>query len=100
MSGRASRPAWRAGLCALVAGVLLAGCSPSLPDPESPGAQVLQRRCQGCHAPPAPASMTLAMWQMQLERMHGLFTQLGRPWLDAGEEAALGDYLRAHAGTQ
>jgi hypothetical protein len=78
----------------------LVGCAAPLPDPESPGAQVLQRRCAGCHAIPAPNSMTLAMWEMQLERMRGLFAQRGMPWLSTEESAALDSYLRAQSGHQ
>ena len=78
----------------------LAGCTTPLPDPESPGAQVLSHRCGGCHSVPAPGSMTIAMWQMQLERMRGVFAQKGIPWLSADENAALQDYLLAHTGPQ
>lgn len=87
--------AWR-----LVALAALAGCSAALPDPESPGAQILQRRCQGCHAVPSPASMTIAMWDVQLDRMRGVFSQRGLPWLSADDERILHAYLQANAGTQ
>lgn len=80
--------------------VLVAGCAAPLPDADSPGAKVLQQRCTACHAIPAPGSMTLAMWQMQLDRMHQLFNQLGKPWLSADEESALQEYLRTHSGKQ
>ena len=43
--------------------------------------------------------MTIAMWEVQLERMRGLFARRGLPWLAPGEERALLDYLTAHAGT-
>ncbi|TMA37722.1 MAG: hypothetical protein E6J79_09720 [Deltaproteobacteria bacterium] len=75
------------------------GCGPALPDPDTPGAVVLRTRCTGCHGLNAPGSMTFPMWQVQLERMRGLFAQRGLPWLDAREERALLDYLAAHAGT-
>ena len=80
--------------------LVVAGCGAPLPDPESPGAQVLQRRCAGCHNVPPPGSMTPAMWQTQLERMRALFAQRGMPWLTADEDAALQAYLGTHAGRQ
>jgi hypothetical protein len=43
--------------------------------------------------------MTFPMWQVQIERMHGLFAQRGLPWLSAHEERELLDYLASHAGT-
>ena len=79
----------------------LAGCvAAPLPDPDSPGAQVLTHRCASCHSVPSPGSMTMAMWQMQLERMRGLFAQRGMPWLSTEEDTALQAYLRAHSGQQ
>ena len=78
--------------------LLLAGCGTALPDPESPGAQVLRTRCGGCHRVYAPQTMTLEMWKLQLARMRGLFTQRGLPWLTPEEERLLLDYLGAHAG--
>ena len=44
--------------------------------------------------------MTIAMWDVQLDRMQRLFAQRGIPWLTADEERALRDYLGRHAGTQ
>ena len=79
--------------------VAVLGCGPALPDPDTPGAAVLRARCTGCHGLYAPGSMTFPMWQVQIERMRGLFAQRGLPWLDAREERALLDYLAAHAGT-
>jgi len=43
--------------------------------------------------------MTLEMWKVQIARMHEEFARRGVPWLAADEEAALLDYLTAHAGT-
>ena len=83
----------------LGAALLAAGCGPALPDPETPGAVVLQRRCTGCHGLSAPGSMTLAMWEVQLGRMQGEFARRGLPWLTADEERALREYLTTHAGT-
>ena len=85
-------------LTALAVLAPLVGCGPSLPDPESPGARVLRERCGGCHRLYAPGSMTAEMWRVQVARMQQEFTRRGLPWLDAGEEHTLLDYLAAHAG--
>ena len=42
--------------------------------------------------------MTIAMWEVQLERMRDLFARRGIPWLMPAEEQALREYLAAHAG--
>lgn len=96
----------RRDLLTRVAGVLagslllgVAGCGPSLPDPESPGARVLTARCGGCHRIYPPQTMTIEMWRYQLGRMHALFAERGIPWLAPGDERALQDYLATHAGT-
>ncbi len=85
---------------ALLGGALLlaAGCGPSLPDPESPGARVLASRCGGCHRVYAPGTMTADMWRFQLDRMHQLFAQRGLPWLAPADEQALLEYVTSHAG--
>jgi Dihaem cytochrome c len=59
---------------------------------------VLRERCAGCHRVYAPGSMTLAMWQVQVQRMRGEFARRGMPWLKPDEERALLGYLAAHAG--
>jgi len=82
-------------------GVLAVGaCGPDLPEPTSPGAQVMLTRCGGCHDVYAPRSMTIAMWDVQLDRMRRLYAQRGYPWLSAEEERVLHEYLVKHAGTQ
>jgi hypothetical protein len=75
-----------------------AGCGPALPDEQSAGAHVLRERCVGCHRLYPPGSMTAEMWKFQVERMRPEFTRRGLPWLTPAEEAALLDYLVAHAG--
>jgi len=84
----------------LIGALGLGACGPDLPEPTSPGAQVLATRCGGCHTVHAPASMTIAMWDVQLERMRRLFRQRGYPWLAPEEERLLRGYLAKHAGTQ
>ncbi|MFN8543908.1 MAG: hypothetical protein U0807_06860 [Candidatus Binatia bacterium] len=80
--------------------LLAAGCGASPPEPESPGAVVLQQRCGGCHPVYAPGSMTIAMWEVKLEAMRRLFAQQQIPWLTEDEERTLVAYLRRHAGEQ
>lgn len=79
--------------------MLAPACGTTLPESDAPGAAVLRQRCGGCHGLYAPGSMTLEMWKVQLDRMHRLFAERGLPWLTNGEEQALLDYLRRHAGT-
>ena len=79
--------------------LVLAGCGPSLPDPDSAGAVVLRQRCSACHPVYAPGSMTFEMWKVKVADMRERFAQRGFPWLTADEERTLLDYLRSHAGT-
>lgn len=80
--------------------LLAAACAAELPEPDSVGATLLRERCGGCHAAPAPRSMTIVMWEMQIDRKRALFAREGLAWFTPGEAAALRAYLRAHAGTQ
>ena len=80
----------------LLAAVWLAGCR-SLPDPESPGAQVFAQRCGECHRAYQPGSMTWPMWEYQMGRMKLLFGQLRKPWLTLEEERLVTEYLQRHA---
>lgn len=103
-----SRPASRTGAATarirfqpwaiVLAVTALAACGPNLPEPESTGARVLAQRCGGCHRVYAPGTMTVAMWDYQLERMRGLFAQRGLAWLPPAEEEALRSYLDRWAG--
>lgn len=76
----------------------LSACSQPLPEPESAGARIFMTRCGACHRLYAPQTMTPAMWDMQLEKMHRLFTERGIPWLTPDDERTLVAYLHAHAG--
>jgi len=90
----------RTALLALASGLAIGGCGPSLPEPESTGARIFTARCGACHRLYAPQTMTPAMWDMQLEKMHRLFDERGIPWLSPEEERTLVTYLHAHAGHQ
>jgi hypothetical protein len=87
-------------LGALALAGALAGCGGGdggIPDATSPGAQVLLTRCGVCHRIHSPGSMTFAMWEYQLQRMHGIFEQRGVPWLTPEQEQQLRAYLATHA---
>ncbi len=88
--GRVARRA-----CALLL-VLGAACAPALPDPESPGAELYRTRCGGCHRLYAPATLTAAMWEMQLERMDREMARRGVRPLDTAERDTVLRYLQAH----
>lgn len=85
-------------VAARLAVVLVGGCGPALPEPHSAGARVLAERCAGCHRTYAPGTLTLAMWEYQLERMRLIYAQRGLPWLAPAEERALREYLARYAG--
>jgi cytochrome c5 len=89
------RPRW---LLALAAAVCIAGCSPKLPEPESPGAKLYAARCNSCHRVFAPSSLKFAMWKVQVERMQGEIVRHGLPPLTPDERDLLLDYLKRHSG--
>jgi len=73
------------------------GCSPDLPERESPAARLYAERCNGCHKLHAPGSMTAAMWDMQVERMQGELVRRGIPPLTNDERAMVLNYLHRHS---
>ena len=81
----------------LVSSLLLAGCDASLPDPESQGAKLYERRCTGCHRLYAPGVLSAEMWKVTVARMQGEFSRRGLPILTAEEQATLLDYLDRHS---
>lgn len=74
-----------------------AGCARTLPDPDSPGAQLYQARCGTCHPLHEPRSLTAAMWEIQVQKMRETMRRRGARPLTEHEEALLLSYLRAHA---
>lgn len=75
----------------------LMGCNASLPDPESPAAQLYQKRCSTCHRLYAPSILTTDMWQYMLERMEIEMQRRGVPQPTPAERALLLDYLQKHS---
>gem|GEM_PF-364549 len=93
-----------AAVPAAVAGVFVvtvaaaSGCSRPLPEEGSAVANLYVERCStGCHRPHQPGSMTVAMWQLQFERMQPVIARAGRPPLTAGERAEILAYLERNA---
>lgn len=81
-------------IATLVLGI--AGCNASLPEPESPAAQVYQQRCSGCHRLYAPQVLTAEMWKVMVTRMEQEFQRRGLPPLQAEERQMILDYLQKH----
>jgi hypothetical protein len=73
------------------------GCNTSLPEPESPAAQLYQRRCSGCHRLYAPGVLTAEMWKFMLARMDQEFQRRSLPPLPAAERQTILDYLEKHS---
>jgi hypothetical protein len=82
----------------LLALVGVVGCDASLPEPESPAAQLYQKRCSGCHRLYAPSILTSDMWQFMLNRMDNEMQRRGLSPPTPEERATLLEYLRKHAG--
>ena len=88
--------------CLLFTSLLLAGCQKSQPLPEQ-GTYVQQlyaNRCGACHRPYSPASMTAAMWEVQVEAMRAKIAQAGQPPLSPDEHLTILDYLKRNSGGQ
>lgn len=82
---------------AIAALIGLAACNPSLPEPESPGAQLYVERCSSCHRLHAPGVITIASWDVILERMQREMRMRGVAPLSADETRILREYLDKHA---
>jgi mono/diheme cytochrome c family protein len=82
--------------------LFLAGCQKSKPLPEQGtyAQQLYAERCGACHRPYSPASMTAAMWEVQVEGMRSKIAQAGLPALSPEQHQAILDYLKRHAGKQ
>lgn len=93
------RRLWRGGLAALAGLVAAAaGCSRPLPEEGSEAANLYVARCAGtCHRPYQPASMTAAMWQLQVARMLPVIVRAGLPPVSARERDTLLAYLERNA---
>lgn len=86
---------------ALLAGLMAVGaaaCSPKLPEPDSPAAQLYAQRCDTCHRVFAPSTLKYEMWKIQVDRMQGEMARRGLPPLTPQERTMLLDYLKRNSG--
>ncbi len=79
--------------------LLLAGCAPELPEPESEGARLYVRYCSGsgCHDPIPPQTDSIGYWNNQYERMLGTMQRAGRALPNSTEDAAIRAYIEKYA---
>jgi hypothetical protein len=80
----------------------LPGCQKPKPLPEQGtyAQQLYAQRCGACHRPYSPASMTAAMWEVQVEAMRSKIAQAGQPPLTLKQHLTILDYLKRNAGGQ
>jgi hypothetical protein len=78
--------------------VILVGCDHALPEEGSPAALLYGSRCGSCHQAYAPRSLTVAMWELQIDAMRTKITAAGQPPLTPAENQTILDYLRRNAG--
>lgn len=76
----------------------VSACSPNLPEPDSPAAQLYQQRCNSCHRVFSPSTLKYEMWRVQVDRMQGEMARRGLPPLTDDERTLLLDYLKRHSG--
>jgi Dihaem cytochrome c len=76
------------------------GCAKSrpLPEPGTYAEQLYVQRCGTCHRPYNPASMTAAMWEVQVEAMRAKIVHAGQPPLSNEQGLTILDYLKRNAG--
>jgi hypothetical protein len=86
----------------LIVAVPLAGCQKPQPLPEQGTyeQQLYVERCGACHRPYNPASMTAAMWELQVEVMRSKILRAGQPPLSMEQHLTILDYLKRNAGKQ
>ncbi|MGE4092096.1 MAG: hypothetical protein AB7G75_14775, partial [Candidatus Binatia bacterium] len=80
----------------IVVALLGSACNASLPEPESPAAQLYGQRCASCHRLYAPQVLTAEMWVYMLDRMDQEMLRRGVPRLTAEEKQTLLQYLQKY----
>lgn len=78
--------------------ICVSGCNATLPEPESPGAQLYRQRCSVCHRLYAPGLLTAEMWRFMLGRMEIEMQRRRVPLPTPQESATILEYLQKHAG--
>jgi mono/diheme cytochrome c family protein len=81
----------------VLAALLLSGCNASLPEPESPAAQLYQQRCSACHRLYAPQLLTAEMWGYMIPRMEQEMLRHRVQPLNEEEKRTILEYLQKHA---
>lgn len=69
-----------------------------VPEPQSHGAQLHQRYCGQCHAPPATTLHTANDWPQVVARMKQYMASQGKSVPDNDQLGEIIDYLQRHAG--
>lgn len=77
--------------------VVVSSCDASLPDSESPAAQLYRQRCSACHRLYAPELLTAEMWGYMIPRMEQEMLRGRVPPLKAEEKQTILEYLQQHA---
>ena len=99
-SSRTGRRPGSASLLALPLFLLTlvsSGCNASLPEPESPAAQLYRERCAQCHRLYGPSLLTAEMWTFMISRMEQEMLRRGVPPLKVGEKQTILEYLQKHS---
>jgi len=73
------------------------GCNASLPEPESPAAQLYRERCAQCHRLYGPSLLTAEMWTFMVSRMEQEMLRRGVPPLKVEEKQTILEYLQKYS---
>lgn len=73
------------------------GCNASLPEPESPAAQLYRQRCAQCHRLYGPSLLTAEMWTFMVSRMEQEMLRRGVPPLKVEEKQTILEYLQKYS---
>ncbi len=106
MPGRPEVAGVRRVIAAAFVVALLGGCEmepgqahprQALPEPEAPGAKVLEKYCSDCHAPPQPSVHEAREWPNIVYRMQERRRMKAYSLMSDEEKAQLTAYLQRHA---
>jgi mono/diheme cytochrome c family protein len=75
----------------------VAGCNQPLPEQNTAAAQLYASRCGQCHRAYSPASLSAAMWQVQVQLMEAKMLQYRVPPLTNHERDTILSYLTRNA---
>jgi len=74
--------------------------SREIPEPNSPGANLLLEFCNECHVYPDPASKQAIYWTQTLPRMRKHREQRGLPTMNKNQERELLAYLQRNGASK